>query len=297
MNAHPPDPRTLSTRASKVVLVVVLITAASGYFMGLKQSTASRAEGPGSRGPASLAAGVPAADPESNAGVPVIVEYRRLGEGTLKPNARWTSRLASLRPVGASATMTNGTAGSAAGGAGAVPASDRDRARAVEARAARRAFEGAPPVIPHPVDPSSPANCKACHQQGLAVRGIVAPKMSHAELGSCIQCHVPQGGPGLATTQDLPRLGEDNDFDGLRSAGRGSRAWPGAPPTIPHMLWMRQDCSSCHGPAGLAGLRTSHPERALCQQCHVPDGVADVPPWLRPELAGPVAPGALNAPP
>jgi len=31
---------------------------------------------------------------------------------------------------------------------------------------------------------------------------------------------------------------------------------------------MRQDCTSCHGVTGLPGLRTPHPERFNCQQCH-----------------------------
>jgi cytochrome c-type protein NapB len=291
VNTVPPDARTLSKRASQVVLAAVLMTAVSGYFMGLTQMTATRAEARGAPLPGLPGAPGPA-DGDGGSAVPSIVEYRRLGESDLKPNAHWVSRLGSLRT-----SIPAAPGGGAAASATSLPASEAERTRAVEIRAGRRAFDGAPPVIPHPVDPVSPANCRACHLTGLAVRGLVAPKMSHGEMGSCNQCHVPAGGPGLVAAGELARLGEDNDFAGLRSAGRGSRAWPGAPPTIPHLLWMRQDCSSCHGPAGLAGLRTSHPERALCQQCHVPDGVADVPPWLRPELAGSARPDAFNAAP
>ncbi len=274
MSDSRPDPRTLSARASKVVLAVALVTAVSGYFMGLHQTTAAHAD---ARRPAPVRA-VPQVDRIDAPQVPLIVDYARLGDTPWKPNAGWQSHLALLRPVPRPEHSV--TPASLP-----VPASDLERSRAVEIRASRRAFEGAPPVIPHPIDPLSPANCLACHQQGLAVREVVAPKMSHREMGSCTQCHVPVGGPGLLSTQDLPQFVEENTFVGARSAGRGSRVWPGAPPTIPHSVWMRQDCSSCHGPTGLEGLRTSHPERTQCQQCHVPDGVADVPPWLRPELA------------
>ena len=64
---------------------------------------------------------------------------------------------------------------------------------------------------------------------------------------------------------------------------RRSRAWrrdrgraPVPPParrrTIPHPLQLRENCLACHGgPAARAELRTTHPERVRCRQCHVPD--------------------------
>jgi cytochrome c-type protein NapB len=38
---------------------------------------------------------------------------------------------------------------------------------------------------------------------------------------------------------------------------------------------MRDDCMSCHGPQGLFGLRTPHPDRQSCLQCHVPNAELD----------------------
>jgi cytochrome c-type protein NapB len=48
------------------------------------------------------------------------------------------------------------------------------------------------------------------------------------------------------------------------------------PPPIPHDLQFRENCLTCHaGPAAVAELRTRHPERANCRQCHlVADGEA-----------------------
>ena len=51
----------------------------------------------------------------------------------------------------------------------------------------------------------------------------------------------------------------------------GDRASGGAPPRIPHRILMRENCGSCHdGPAAREEIRTSHPERTRCRQCHVP---------------------------
>jgi cytochrome c-type protein NapB len=66
-----------------------------------------------------------------------------------------------------------------------------------------------------------------------------------------------------------------NSFVGLNPPLKGTRAWPLAPPTIPHSTLMRSDCLSCHGPQGLYGLRTPHPERQSCVQCHVPGAELD----------------------
>jgi cytochrome c-type protein NapB len=51
---------------------------------------------------------------------------------------------------------------------------------------------------------------------------------------------------------------------------RGGRATLGAPPTIPHRTLMRENCVACHdGPGAREEIRTSHPERLRCRQCHV----------------------------
>ncbi|RJO70431.1 MAG: hypothetical protein C4523_05295 [Myxococcales bacterium] len=151
-------------------------------------------------------------------------------------------------------------------------ATPEERLRALLLRAERRAYDGAPPVIPHPVDERATGACVACHQTGMVVNGKTAPMMSHRLLGNCIQCHVP-------ASRSIPAASPAtvaNGFEGFTAYGRGSRAWIGAPPVIPHPSWMRSNCLGCHGPGGKAGLRTPHPQRVSCQQCHV---AQDSLPW------------------
>ena len=137
------------------------------------------------------------------------------------------------------------------------------------ARASRRAFDGAPPTIPHAIVQDGAAECLACHEDGLRLRGLLAPPVSHATYASCTQCHVVMDGPapggeGLgADPRDV-----DNRFAGLASPTSGTRYWGGAPPVIPHTTVMRERCESCHGVNGRDAIRSSHPWRQSCEQCH-----------------------------
>jgi len=134
-------------------------------------------------------------------------------------------------------------------------------------RAQRRAFDGAPPVIPHK---QFGAACTNCHtMQGIDLPGTgFAPPMPHAQTKGmhgelrCGQCHVRQ------TTDDIWR---ESEFDGLRQdLRRGKKAFITSPPVIPHALQMRENCRACHtGPAAREEIRCSHPERVRCTQCHV----------------------------
>lgn len=151
---------------------------------------------------------------------------------------------------------------------GEAPA-DGTRGEALVARAALRAYDGAPPTVPHPVRQDSAAECLACHADGLVVRGRVASRMSHPPYASCTQCHVVNSGPmpgGDALPPGPPFA--DNAFTGLPAPVEGPRWTPIAPPQIPHRTFMREECTSCHGPLGRAPLRTTHPERQSCTQCH-----------------------------
>jgi len=140
-------------------------------------------------------------------------------------------------------------------------------ARPLEQRAAGRAYDGAPPVIPHAIA----GECSTCHDDdGSEIAGIgMAPASPHGEvavsgaLRRCRQCHVP------SLTSELMVA---SVFNGLpQGAWKGGRATPGAPPTIPHTLQLRENCLACHaGPASRVEIRTSHPERRRCRQCHVP---------------------------
>jgi len=133
-------------------------------------------------------------------------------------------------------------------------------------RAARRAYDGAPPVMPHRRFSS---DCESCHGgSAVAVPGLgVAPRSPHdatrgMAAARCGQCHVER------TTGGEFRL---SNFEGrLQSVRHRAAAFPGSPPTIPHPVFMREDCAACHnGPGARPEIRTSHPERTRCRQCHV----------------------------
>lgn len=132
-------------------------------------------------------------------------------------------------------------------------------------REQNRAFNGAPPTIPHAIDQMSAESCMACHGEGYKSESLRISKMSHEYLANCTQCHVESSPTHMAAS-----LFRENSFVGLPAPTGGSRAYPGAPPMIPHSTWMRVDCTSCHGFAGEQGLRTTHPWRKNCQQCHAP---------------------------
>ncbi len=133
-------------------------------------------------------------------------------------------------------------------------------------RAERRAFDGAPPVIPH--KPFGVA-CTSCHSKfGLEVTGVgFAPPSPHEEtpgmsaLSRCQQCHV------FAETSEQFRA---NAFAGLRQdLRRGARLSDLSPPVLPHQTLLRENCAACHsGPAAREEIRCTHPERIRCEQCH-----------------------------
>lgn len=132
----------------------------------------------------------------------------------------------------------------------------------------RRAFPGAPPVIPHPLleDRSMGGKgCLGCHLDGGFVPPFkaYAPVTPHPGLLNCRQCHVPQ--------KEEQAFAAGSKWEKISGPAVKQAAMPGAPPPIPHSLDMRGNCVACHGGAGaVAEIRTPHPERANCRQCHVP---------------------------
>lgn len=155
-----------------------------------------------------------------------------------------------------------------------MPAGSRrpgDRAQARAERASRRAFDGAPPTIPHPIDPRRSGSCLSCHEAGVTLPGgALAPVISHPPYAACTQCHVPAAA-SLTVAAGERGPTPDNSFVG-RSSRAGTRAWPGAPPTMPHTSFMRERCESCHV-SGYEALATSHPERSHCRQCHASSAI------------------------
>jgi len=148
--------------------------------------------------------------------------------------------------------------------------SEEQKLSAIASRSANRAFNGAPPTIPHPVDPMSDASCMACHGEGIVTTTLRASKMSHQFLTHCTQCHVASAAESLAASDFV-----GSTFTGLPTPVGGPRAFDGAPPQIPHSTWMRSDCMSCHGPTGLYGIRTTHPWQQNCTQCHAPSSTLE----------------------
>jgi cytochrome c-type protein NapB len=145
-----------------------------------------------------------------------------------------------------------------------VTAPETARAETLALRASRRAYDGAPPVMPHSRNFVRTKTCLDCHAEGMWLGKRFGPPMSHPHLTQCMQCHVE------SRNLDLPGSGMavENVFDGLVSPSGGEVAWAGAPPVMPHATFMRTDGLSCHGPDSYPGLRTDHPERSNCVQCH-----------------------------
>ena len=155
-------------------------------------------------------------------------------------------------------------------------------------RLERRLYSGAPPVIPH--EPLGAA-CTACHtDSGREVPGIgIAPANPHqgtdnaAATINCRQCHV------FSNTDD--RFAETTFTGYLPSSVRGDRLYAGAPPVVPHRLFMRENCAACHtGPAARPEIVCTHPERTNCRQCHMQQAVDFVlPSGLESSVTEPIA--------
>jgi nitrate reductase (cytochrome), electron transfer subunit len=174
----------------------------------------------------------------------------------------------------------------------AVPDKLAARVRAAESRAGLRAYEGAPPVIPHATAALNIQTCRACHAHGLRAGDKVARMVSHTYLANCTQCHVEAASEGPSGVWTV-----ENVFAGLRSSGYGgTRAWAGAPPVIPHTTFMRTNCISCHGEHGYDGWRPDHLSRTNCVQCHTPAAEFDqlAPTFGVPDVADGGAPGAVK---
>ena len=228
----PPDPDT-GERPTVIFFVIVTVLAAAGYVIGIRNP----AEPARHQSPEGAAAG-----------------------GALAPNQ------AGVEAARYRARGIQHQAGLAALGNVTLPAAERSEEAfeaALARRASRRAYAGAPPTIPHPVDAMETPSCLSCHAEGAVIEGRVAAPISHEPYASCTQCHVPENGRQEEAGPRLPAfVSEVNTFAGLDSPGHGPSAWPGAPPQAPHPFHMREDCTSCHGPLGGA-LSSSHLERAF----------------------------------
>ena len=153
-----------------------------------------------------------------------------------------------------------------------------------------RAFPGAPPRIPHPLTADEFRNdaCRTCHERGgFSVRfAAYVPVTPHPERGICLQCHVGVDSViGAAVPDPNPnaRCPQCHGASGGAPRPEARATWPTTvwlqlpkltpdidPPPIPHDLQFRENCLTCHaGPAAVVEIRTKHPERANCRQCHL----------------------------
>ncbi len=153
-----------------------------------------------------------------------------------------------------------------------------------------RAFPGAPPRIPHGLTAEEyrSTGCNPCHERGGYVGRFSSyvPVTPHPGYTDCLQCHLPDDVlvgvrfpdprrnalclqchvPDAPAPEYVPL-----DWEPPAWPETDRRALPGAPPAVPHDFQLRGDCLACHmGPAGVEEIRTDHPERANCRQCHVP---------------------------
>lgn len=242
------SPSSTIGRILHLLLACVIAVAVVGYFVGIRQG-ATIADPPAP----------PAMTPVDDSEALPARGYVEMAGRPFGANLEWKSTLASLERPRHDPLAP-------------VERDEREEARqaVLEARASLRAFDGAPPVVPHPIDQRSSASCLACHGEGIVAGDVVAPKMSHPYMPNCTQCHVEQHAPELGPAGPVA-----NEFVGLRSWTGGTRAWPGAPPTVPHPTFMREDCLSCHGSTGPAPIRTTHPWQQNCLQCHAPAAVLD----------------------
>ncbi len=256
----------MSLPARKLAVVAALAaftTGVSGYFMARLQVERAVAERSTSQLP-KLKTEIPSS-PATPSDAPEAPRYDQLASREHQPNHAWRSSLATLPPPPAFTADT-------------PPLSREEIAALLATRTERRAFAGAPPTVPHPIDQMRSASCLACHGTPTRVGARDVPQMSHPPYTNCIQCHAPRHGPGAtlaAPPSALATPAVDNAFAGLASPAGGTRAHAGAPPVTPHTTAMRQNCLACHGPGGSAVIKTTHPQRQNCLQCHATDAARE----------------------
>lgn len=256
MDSNQTAPAKTHVRATSIVLLVVVTGSVSGFFLGL-------------RGTVSDTAGVHLMDvAHANSHSTTSFEhdptmtgdtvtYAEIADLRRGPNAMWSNDFATLNS--SIEDLPNDV--------------DLDAQRAI--RKARRAYEGAPPVVPHPVVQTDSTSCLLCHKEATRIGDSIAPAVSHRAYTSCTQCHVADSGLPIEWNTGRFAMDSNSEFVGEHTTSEGTRAYKGAPPTIPHRTLMRENCMSCHGEGGTSAIRTSHPDRQSCTQCHAPDAGYD----------------------
>ena len=182
-------------RFAPLLAAICVGVALVGYLSGMREP------------PTPMRAAQPA--PRHAGPVPPAVKYAELPSARIQPNANWNSNLSDLTYAKPGIFEP-------------VIRTEEMKIAALSDRARNRAFDGAPPTIPHSVEARSAAACLACHGEGIRIGDRIASRISHAHWSNCMQCHVEQSPEPVAS-----------DFRGVYRAGPGPRANPGAPPATP----------------------------------------------------------------
>ncbi len=172
-------------------LAAILSLAVVGFFVGIRQET--EAERPVHFAAAARGPRAPAARTNQQLSVrPWSTEQRRWAPAALQEQA----------PRRDPVTTQDSEA----------------KASALAERAKRRAYEGAPPTIPHPVGQASAVECRACHERGARIGSAAAPPWSHGRYTLCTQCHVPEVAEIPTPAPARGAAAARSSFVGLRGA-------------------------------------------------------------------------------
>lgn len=124
-----------------------------------------------------------------------------------------------------------------------------------------------PPSIPHPDDTEGTPyeNCVGCHSEGLGAAPIMPDDHQEHENDGCVVCHGAEVLAGPVIPHPEEREGtpfEDCVF--CHSSGLVNA------PLMPtdHQAHDNEDCSLCHGTAGLAPPGIPHVRERTCADCH-----------------------------
>jgi nitrate reductase (cytochrome), electron transfer subunit len=251
-------------RFSTMFLVCIICLAVVGYFVGISHRAPYRISGRSNGLPSDF--GTTHSQNENtrrNFKLLEAVTYAEVPQAMMGPtdNFREAAQLLPVLPTQAINELSTE-----------IKPSEVDKEASSRQRASRRDYNGAPPIIPHSVQSTNDSACYACHSKGMRMAGLKASVMSHQFLANCTQCHAP---PPPTPFQNIESA-VATSFVGSPAPQAGHRAFPGAPPTIPHSQWMRENCLACHGlPNGWAGMESTHPWRTNCTQCHAPSAVLD----------------------
>jgi cytochrome c-type protein NapB len=260
-----------SQRSTILIVITLIGLATTGYFLGLTAPMTAGIEGDLSA-PAAESVRPEEQDPDSRA-IPAKA-YDEMPAVQTAASRQQATRLAMLRqtPYDPNAKITVNVG---------------ERIASLADRATRRAYDGAPPTVPHPIDQLDSDSCMACHGEGLRSDSLRAGKMPHPFYADCTQCHVEQNASFATASAKY-----ENTFVGVAAPTNSGNSSPEAsrvvppttwmrealqnrdpavdwvPPVVPHTTWMREDCLSCHGRTAAPGMETSHPWLDNCLRCH-----------------------------